>query len=151
MCYSCGWDVSYWHTSKTCPTGFRNTHHQEGCDRGNAKAYINAGHNVRLKGREKTVYPINPHKGQRWRLGEDTGIDNFNYYNVSIDAYPMSTPTIVHTSAPSKNQFFVLAKKDNNDDDTVVIFNKSQKNLMQTMTVYKLSMTSQTLAPQAVL
>ena len=65
MCYSCGWDVPYWHTSKTCPTGCRNAHHQEGCDRGNAQAYINAGHNVRLKGKEKTVYPINPHEGRR--------------------------------------------------------------------------------------
>ena len=64
MCYSCGWDVSYWQTSKTCPTGCRNAHHQEGCDSGNAQAYINAGHNVRLKGKEKTVYPINLHEGR---------------------------------------------------------------------------------------
>ena len=35
MCYSCGWDVTYWYTSKTCSTGCRNSHYQEGCDRGN--------------------------------------------------------------------------------------------------------------------
>ena len=64
MCYSCGWDVPYWHTIKNCPTGFRNAHHQEGCDRGNAQAYINTGNNVRLKGREKTVYPINLYEGR---------------------------------------------------------------------------------------
>ena len=28
MCYSCGWDMPYWHTSKTCPTVCRNEHHQ---------------------------------------------------------------------------------------------------------------------------
>ena len=57
----------------------------------------------------------------------DTGIDNFNYSNVSIDEYPMSTPTSAHTIAPSKNQFSMLANKDDNDDDTVVISNKTQK------------------------
>ena len=39
----------------------------------------------------------------------------------------MSTPTSAHTSAPSKNQFSMLANKDDNDDDTVVISNKAQK------------------------
>ena len=73
------------------------------------------------------VYPINPHEGRHLQLGEDTGIDNFNYSNVSIDAYPMSTPTIAQTSAPSNNQFALLANKDENDDDTVVISNKAQK------------------------
>ena len=65
ICYSCGWDVSYWNTSKTCPTGCSNAHHQEECGRGNTQEYINAGHNVRLKGKEKTVYPINLHEGRR--------------------------------------------------------------------------------------
>ena len=51
MCYCCGWDVPYWHTRKTCPAGYRNSHHQEGCGLGNTQAYINAGHNVRLKGK----------------------------------------------------------------------------------------------------
>ena len=55
MCYSGGWDVPYWHISKTCPAGCRNAHHQEGCDRNNAQAYIDAGHNMRLKRKEKTV------------------------------------------------------------------------------------------------
>ena len=73
------------------------------------------------------MYPINPHEGRRWRLGEDTGINNFNYYNVSIDAYPKSTPTIAKTSTPSNNQFALLANKDKNDDDTVVISNKAEK------------------------
>ena len=39
----------------------------------------------------------------------------------------MSTPTIAQTSAPSNNQFALLANKDENDDDTVVISNKAQK------------------------
>ena len=39
----------------------------------------------------------------------------------------MSTPNILPTSLPSKNQFAMLANKDNNDDDTVVISNKAQK------------------------
>ena len=39
----------------------------------------------------------------------------------------MSTPTIAHTSAPSKNQFSLLANKDENDDDTVVISKKAEK------------------------
>ena len=65
MCYSCGWEMTYWHTRKTCPTGYRNTHHQEGCDQGSAQAYINTGNNVSLKGKEKTAYPINPHEGRR--------------------------------------------------------------------------------------
>ena len=54
-------------------------------------------------------------------------INNYNCSNVSIDAYPMSTPTIAHTSAPSKNRFAMLANKDDNDDDTVIISNKAQK------------------------
>ena len=47
----------------------------------------------------------------------------------------MSTPTIAQTSAPSKNQFAMLANKDDNDDDTVIIYNKAQKNPIQTMAV----------------
>ena len=86
------------------------------------------GHNVLLKGKEKTVDSINTHEGRRWRLGEDTGIDNVNYSKVSIDAYPMSTPTIAPISLTSKNQFAMLSNKDDNDDDTVVISNKTQKN-----------------------
>ena len=62
-------------------------------------------------------------------MGEDTGIDNFNYYNVSIDAYPKSNLTIAQTNTPSNNQFALLANKykNDNDDDTVVISNKAQK------------------------
>ena len=65
MCYSCGWDVPYWHTRKTCPTGRRNSNHQEGCDQGNAQTNINAVHNVCLKRKKKTVYPINLNDGRR--------------------------------------------------------------------------------------
>ena len=54
-------------------------------------------------------------------------IDNFNYSKVSIDAYPISTTTIVPTSLPSKNPFSVLANNDDDNDDTVIISNKSQK------------------------
>ena len=39
----------------------------------------------------------------------------------------MSTPTIAHTSVPSKNQFDMLANKDNNDEDTLFVSNKAQK------------------------
>ena len=39
----------------------------------------------------------------------------------------MSTLTSAHTSAPSTNQFALLANKDDNDDDTLVISNKAQK------------------------
>ena len=80
-----------------------------------------------LKGKERTVYPINKHEGHRWRLEEDTDKDNFNYSNVSIDAYPISTPTVAHTSVPSKDPFSMLENKDDDDDDTVVISKKTQK------------------------
>ena len=73
------------------------------------------------------MYPIILHEGRRWRLGEDTGIENFNHYNVSINVYPKSTPTISQNSAPSNNQSVLLAHKDMNYDDTVVISNKAQK------------------------
>ena len=59
--------------------------------------------------------------------GRTQGQIIFNYYNVSIDAYPKSTPTIAQTSTPSNNQFALLANKDENDYDTVVISNKAQK------------------------
>ena len=39
----------------------------------------------------------------------------------------MSTPTIAHTSAPSKKKFALLTNKDENDEDTVVISKKAQK------------------------
>ena len=39
----------------------------------------------------------------------------------------MSNPTISHTSAPSNNQFSMLANKGDNDDNTVVISNQEQK------------------------
>ena len=38
----------------------------------------------------------------------------------------MSTSTIAHTSALSKNQFGLLENKDDNYEDTVVISNKAQ-------------------------
>ena len=54
-------------------------------------------------------------------------MDNFNSSKVSIDTYPMSTPTIAPTGLSSKNPFAVLENNNDDDDDTVVISDKSQK------------------------
>ena len=58
MCYSCGWDVPVWHTSKTCQ--WRKQGHREEVDRKNAQAYLNAGHDVSTKGRHKNKLPADP-------------------------------------------------------------------------------------------
>ena len=60
MCYSCGFDVPLWHTSKTCPQECRKPGHQEGCDRGNYKSYLQAGHAVRLRKEDAYILPTNP-------------------------------------------------------------------------------------------
>jgi len=60
MCYSCGFDVPHWHTSKTCPQECRRAGHQENCDRGNYKSYVQAGHGVRLKKEDAHILPTNP-------------------------------------------------------------------------------------------
>ena len=60
MCYSCGFDVPLWHTSKTCPQECRRAGHQENCDRGNYKGYLQAGHNVRVKKEDAHILPTNP-------------------------------------------------------------------------------------------
>ena len=60
MCFSCGFDVPYWHTSKTCPPECRKPGHQEGCDRSNYRQYIQAGHRVRMKKEDAHILPTNP-------------------------------------------------------------------------------------------
>ena len=62
MCFSCGWDVPIWHTSKTCDNKCYG--HQDGCDRQNAQAYIAAGHRVSKRGMHKTQLPTNPQPQQ---------------------------------------------------------------------------------------
>ena len=57
MCFSCGWDVPVWHTSKTCPHEYRKPGHVENCDRSNANGLIAAGHDVSKKGMHKTQLP----------------------------------------------------------------------------------------------
>ena len=56
-CYSCGFDIEDGHTSVTCPHGWRKANHQEGFDRNNAQAYIDAGWKPSTKGRHKTQFP----------------------------------------------------------------------------------------------
>ena len=58
-----------------------------------------------MKGVQKMSIPINPPEWRRWQIGEGSGIENFNYYNVSIDAYPMPTTTIIQTIVPTENYF----------------------------------------------
>ena len=60
MCFSCGFDIPWWHTSKTCPPECRRAGHQENCDRSNYASYLQAGHNVRLKKYEADIMPTNP-------------------------------------------------------------------------------------------
>ena len=55
--YTCGFDIEDGHTSVTCPRGWRKLNHQEGFDRNNAQAYIDAGWKPSTKGRHKTQFP----------------------------------------------------------------------------------------------
>ena len=57
VCYTCGFDIEDGHTSATCPRGWRKPNHQEGFDRNNAQAYIDAGWKPSTKGRQKTQFP----------------------------------------------------------------------------------------------
>ena len=60
MCFSCGFDVPIWHTSRTCPQHLRKHGHQETCDRTNYMNYVNAGYPVQQKEIGKYLLPINP-------------------------------------------------------------------------------------------
>ena len=64
MCFSCGFDIPIWHTSKTCPAECRSTGHQELCDRQNYQQYKAAGHNVRMAKIGKTQLPTNARPDQ---------------------------------------------------------------------------------------
>ena len=57
VCYTCGFDIEDGHTLVTCPRGWCKPNHQEGFDRNNAQAYINAGWKPSTKGRHKTQFP----------------------------------------------------------------------------------------------
>ena len=57
MCFSCGYDIPAWHTSRTCPPNMRGPGHQEGCDRNNADQYATAGHDICRKGKHKVHLP----------------------------------------------------------------------------------------------
>jgi hypothetical protein len=57
VCYTCEFDIEDGHTSVTCPRGWCKPNHQEGFDRSNAQAYINAGWKPSTKGRHKTQFP----------------------------------------------------------------------------------------------
>ena len=61
-CYSCGFDVSKYHTSETCTR--RKPGHQAGCTRALYQAYLDAGHNPSRVGQHKTVFPTNPTAAQ---------------------------------------------------------------------------------------
>ena len=56
-CYSCGGDVSAWHSSTTCPHECRKLHHQIGCDRVNYQQYLDLGHWASKKAMKKTQPP----------------------------------------------------------------------------------------------
>ena len=62
VCFSCGWDVPAWHTSKTCQ--WRKQGHREEVDRTNAQAYKDAGHDVCMKASHKKHLPVNPTQWQ---------------------------------------------------------------------------------------
>jgi hypothetical protein len=62
MCYSHGFDLPADHNSMTCPSP--KWHHQAGCTRQNAQAYIAAGHQCCKKGMHKKQLPANPGEWQ---------------------------------------------------------------------------------------
>jgi hypothetical protein len=57
VCYTCGFGTKDGHTLVTCPRGWHKPKHQEGFDRNNAQAYIDAGWKPSTKGRHKTQFP----------------------------------------------------------------------------------------------
>merc|ERR1712155_138845 len=42
-CWSCGWDVEPWHTSRTCPAHRQYAGHQEAADKNNTMGGTNTG------------------------------------------------------------------------------------------------------------
>ena len=65
MCYTCGHDVPYWHTSLSCPHELRKHGHQEGCDHTNWREYQTAGHKPSMKASHKIGnMPLNPGPNQ---------------------------------------------------------------------------------------
>jgi hypothetical protein len=54
-CFSHGFDVDDWHTSKTCRYAERCANHQEAANRSNAQQYINAGYDACTKCRHKLI------------------------------------------------------------------------------------------------
>ena len=57
VCSTCGFDIKDGHTSVTCPHAWRKANHQEGFNRNNAQAYLNAGWKPSTKGIYKTKFP----------------------------------------------------------------------------------------------
>ena len=102
-------------------TECRSAGHQNGCNRTNTQAYIDAGHDVRTKGRNETVKQTNPPYYRRWQLGEGNEIDNTKYSNVSIDASPMPTPYVIPTSIRKENYYTELSSEGDNDNDVTVV------------------------------
>ena len=60
MCFSCGFDVPIWHTSKTCSPQCHRQGHPKEVDCKNAQAYKDAGRDVCMAKKMKTQLPINP-------------------------------------------------------------------------------------------
>ncbi len=56
VCYTCGFNIKDGHTLVMSPRGWRKPNHQEGFDRNNAQAYIDAGWKPSTKGRHKTQF-----------------------------------------------------------------------------------------------
>ena len=56
-CFSCGFDVTDDHTSKTCPIIWRKNGHQEECTRQNVHQYVVAGYTPSMIGKHKTQFP----------------------------------------------------------------------------------------------
>lgn len=57
VCFSCGFDVPVWHSSKTCPAVCCKDGYQEGYERGNYKQYITVGHAPTMAGEHKDKMP----------------------------------------------------------------------------------------------
>jgi hypothetical protein len=56
VCYLCGFNIEDGHTSVACPHTWRKTNHQEGFNRNNVQAYLNAGWDPSTKGMHKTKF-----------------------------------------------------------------------------------------------
>ena len=64
MCFSCGFNMPWWHTSQTCPEPCRKELHREGCNRTNYLQYQNSGYKVNMKRAAKALLPANPGPNQ---------------------------------------------------------------------------------------